>query len=154
MRVQNAVRKKKSRRLPGLATSSLSYANLGCAALPILSFVFFFLTLPAFFLLSGLPVLLTGLAFLAMLSGLVARLSAVARLATLLSILFHIVCHEGVLHFALSGAQCDLINLLKLRCRKDQQRLGRKTQAAFGANNKASIDCWPCGEAPFRITAA
>jgi hypothetical protein len=74
------------------------------ATLPILSFVllFFILSLAALFWLSGLPVLLTGLpmlVFLTMLSGLVARLSALTGLSTLLSVLFHFVCHELVLQF-------------------------------------------------------
>jgi hypothetical protein len=43
---------------------------------------------------------LTGLAFLAVLSGLVARLSALlTSLTTLLFIFLHIVCHEIVLLF-------------------------------------------------------
>jgi hypothetical protein len=87
------------------------------ATLPILIFVLFFfiLSLPAFFLLSGLVVLLTALArlvFLAVMSGLIARLSTLVMLATLLSVLFHIVCHEVVLLLAVRGcAQCDFDQL-------------------------------------------
>ncbi len=73
----------------------------------VLLFVIFFVSpLAALLLLSRLPVLLpalTGLAFLAMFSGLVAlvsRLSAVLTgLATLLPVLFHIVRHGVVLPF-------------------------------------------------------
>lgn len=80
---------------PGRDFTFISLANsrLGCAALPVQIFVVFILALAALFLLSGLPALLptlTGLPFLAGLAWLVALLS---RLSTLLSVLFHIVCH-------------------------------------------------------------
>jgi hypothetical protein len=57
------------------------------------------------------------LVFLAVMSGLIARLSTLVMLATLLSVLFHIVCHEVVLLLAVRGcAQCDFDQLAGLRC--------------------------------------
>jgi hypothetical protein len=80
------------------------WSGLRGAALPVQIFVvLFILPLTALFLLPGLPVLLTALAslaVLAVLSGLVllSRLFALlTSLSTLLSVFFHIVCHEIVL---------------------------------------------------------
>jgi hypothetical protein len=71
--------------------------DLRGAALTVLILAVFVVTLvlAPLFRLCGLPTVLAALPSLAArLTGLVARLPALSRLVTLLSVLFHIVCHE------------------------------------------------------------
>jgi hypothetical protein len=97
--------KTKSRPQAGTSLFSLANYPLGGAALPVQIFVVLILALAALFLLSGLPALLPTLTWLSFLAGLAWLVALLSRLSTLLSVLFHIVCHEVVLPSRARGSR-------------------------------------------------
>lgn len=84
----------KSTKSPGSRRGSTHVCNeLGRTALTIQVLVVAFV-LTALLLLPGLALVLSGLIFLAALSGLVALLVGLTGLSHILTVSFHITCHE------------------------------------------------------------
>lgn len=84
--------------------SDCNLYELGSTTLTVQVFVIL-LVLAAFFLLVKLVVLLAGLIFLALLTGLATLL---ARLGTTLTISFHIICHKQTSRFMRRGGACAI----------------------------------------------